>query len=69
MLRSCMQVGDFYEGLGYDALVLMEKAGLNPMAPGSGVPRAGLPKGNIHKVTRSLTLEHGFTVVRRTLLH
>lgn len=38
-----LQVGEFYEAVGIDAVLLVQHAGLNPM--GSGVPpRAGCPK-------------------------
>lgn len=40
---ALIRIGDFYETMGTDAVLLVERAGLNPMAPDSGVPRAGCP--------------------------
>jgi len=37
-----IRVGEFYEALGFDAVLLVMHAGLNPMGT-TGVPRAGCP--------------------------
>lgn len=34
-----VRVGKFYEAVGYDAILLVEFAGLNPMAEDVGVPQ------------------------------
>ncbi|KAG2429237.1 hypothetical protein HXX76_011006 [Chlamydomonas incerta] len=39
-----VRIGDFYEAVGFDALVLCQHCGLNPMTPLSGVAKAGFPK-------------------------
>ncbi len=46
-----------------DAVLLVQFAGLNPMGNRSP-PRAGCPKGNIHRVLADLVQGAGFTVVR-----
>ena len=38
-----IRVGEFYEALGYDAVMLVMHAGLNPMGGVGAVPRAGCP--------------------------
>lgn len=53
-----VRCGDFYETYGVDAIMLVEYAGLNPMA---GKPKAGCPIKNIQVVLDSLT-EAGFMV-------
>jgi hypothetical protein len=35
-------VGDFYETVGFDAVLMVQYAGLNPM--GQKLPKAGCPK-------------------------
>jgi hypothetical protein len=47
-----LRVGDFYEAFGVDAVMLVEHAGLNPMA---GKCRAGCPWRNIQNTLDSLT--------------
>ena len=56
-----IRVGDFYEAFGFDAVILVQYAGLNPMGH-SGVPRAGCPHQNIAQTLRDLT-KAGFTTV------
>lgn len=34
---ALVQVGEFYEAIGYDAVVLVEHAGFNPMGPGARI--------------------------------
>lgn len=60
-----LQIGDFYEAAGVDALVLIQYANLNPMVPKSGIPRAGLPLGNLRRTLRMLVEENSFSVVSR----
>ncbi|KXZ52161.1 hypothetical protein GPECTOR_10g790 [Gonium pectorale] len=58
-----VRVGDFYETVGFDALVLCQHCGTNPMSPQSGVARAGFPQG-ANSLRRQLNrlIEAGFTV-------
>jgi len=56
-----MRVGDFYEGLGYDAAMLVMHAGLNPMGM-SGVAKAGCPAVKIQETLDRLT-SRGYSVV------
>ena len=51
---AVVQVGEFYETWGVDAVCLVEWAGLNPMGRGP-VPRAGFPLQNLHRTLRDLT--------------
>ena len=53
-----VRVGDFYESHGIDAIMLVEHAGLNPMA---NKARAGCPKGNI-QATLDALVGSGFRV-------
>ena len=48
-----VRVGEFYEAMGYDAVMLVEHAGLNPM--GAMPFKAGTPVGNLHSTLKSLT--------------
>jgi hypothetical protein len=56
------RVGEFYETMGYDAVLLVEYANLNPMGADPVIARAGCPKQNIHRTLRDLT-DAGFSVV------
>jgi DNA mismatch repair ATPase MutS len=40
-----VQVGDFYEAIGFDACILVEHAGLNPFGGlrSDSIPKAGCP--------------------------
>lgn len=58
---SLIRVGDFYECLGYDAVMLVLFAGLNPMGI-SGVPRAGCPVVKIQETLDRLT-SRGYSCV------
>lgn len=60
-----MRVGDFYETVGWDAVLLVEHCGNNPMGAGSGVPRAGCPWRNLRR-TLALLVDAGLTVVGGT---
>ncbi|KAK9829858.1 hypothetical protein WJX72_008283 [[Myrmecia] bisecta] len=55
-----VRVGEFYESLGVDAVILVQFGGLNPM--GANAPRAGCPKGNIRKLLHDLVQEAGLSV-------
>ncbi|CAM6107433.1 unnamed protein product [Calypogeia fissa] len=58
------RVGEFYEASGFDACVLAEYAGLNPMGGltnSSTVPRAGCPIDNLRQTLDALT-RNGFSV-------
>ncbi|GAX83118.1 hypothetical protein CEUSTIGMA_g10544.t1 [Chlamydomonas eustigma] len=48
------KIGDFYETLGFDALLLCQFAKTNPMSPRSGVARAGVPIQNMPRAVRAL---------------
>jgi hypothetical protein len=54
-----VQVGDFYESMGYDAVMLVEHAALNPM--GQRAFKAGCPLGNLHRTLDALR-EAGLSV-------
>ena len=56
-----IRVGEFYEALGYDAVLLVMHAGLNPMGT-AGVPRAGCPLVKVQETLDRLT-HRGFAVV------
>ena len=58
---SLIRVGDFYECLGYDAVMLVMYAGLNPMGV-SGVPKAGCPVVKIQETLDRLT-SRGYSCV------
>lgn len=60
---SALQVGEFYETVGLDAVVLMQYCSLNPMA-GKPFAACGAPLGNINQVLKELVREAGFSVVR-----
>lgn len=51
-----------------DAVLLVNYAGLNPMAPGSGIPKAGLPSINLRKALEHLVQEAGLKVVSGLLM-
>ncbi|GJP63499.1 hypothetical protein CLOP_g20566 [Closterium sp. NIES-67] len=56
------RVGEFYETVGFDACLLVEHAGLNPMGgvKPETVPRAGCPTQNLTQTLDSLT-SHGLS--------
>ena len=58
---SLIRVGEFYECLGYDAVMLVMHAGLNPMGI-SGVPKAGCPVVKIQETLDRLT-SRGYSCV------
>lgn len=47
------QVGEFYEAVGTDAVLLVQHAGLNPMGAGNP-PRAGCPRQNLRRTVEDL---------------
>ena len=58
---TLIRVGEFYEALGFDAVLLVMHAGLNPMGT-AGVPRAGCPLVKVQETLDRLT-HRGFAVV------
>ena len=48
------QIGEFYEAIGFDALLLCQFAKINPMATLPGVSRAGVPLRNMPRAVRAL---------------
>ena len=56
-----IRVGEFYEAIGYDAVMLVMHAGLNPMGL-TGVPRAGCPLVKVQETLDRLT-SRGFSAV------
>lgn len=60
-----IRIGDFYETVGIDAVLLVQHAGLNPMGrPSKGNPvRAGFPKGNLRRTVADLVEGAGLSVV------
>lgn len=61
-------MGEFYEAMGTDAVVLVQWAGLNPMGKTHMPPRAGCPHMNIRRTLQSLVEEANLSVVRRVCL-
>lgn len=57
-----LQVGEFFESVGIDAVLLVQHAGLNPMGAGDP-PRAGCPRGNLRRTVEDL-VRAGLSVVR-----
>ncbi len=62
-------MGEFYEAMGTDAVVLVQWAGLNPMGSTHMPPRAGCPHMNIRRTLQSLVEEANLSVVRSLPLH
>ena len=58
---ALVQIGDFYEAVGIDAVVLCHMHSLNPMAAYKGVARCGVPLGNRARAVRAMN-ELGFSV-------
>ena len=57
-----LQVGEFYETMGTDAVLLVQHAGLNPMGQGDP-PRAGCPIANLRRTISDLVEQAGLSVV------
>lgn len=55
-----VRVGEFYESVGTDAVLLVQHAGLNPMGSGDP-PRAGCPRQNLRRTVMDL-VEAGLSV-------
>ena len=49
-----IQVGDFYETMGHDAVLLVNGCGLAPMLPKNGIPLAGFPIANLPKMRKMI---------------
>lgn len=63
------QVGEFYETMGLDAVMLVQWANLNPMGgKDANPPRAGCPLANLRATLRDLT-NNGLSVVRKHMPH
>ena len=54
-------MGEFYESVGIDAVLLVQHAGLNPMGGGTP-PRAGCPRQNLRRTVADL-VDAGLSVV------
>ena len=65
-ITSDTQVGEFYETMGTDAVMLVQHAGLNPMGQGDP-PRAGCPIGNLRRTVADLVEQAGLSVVRSAI--
>ena len=64
-LVPVLQVGEFYETMGTDAVMLVQHAGLNPMGQGDP-PRAGCPVVNLRRTISDLVEQAGLSVVSST---
>lgn len=65
---ACVQIGEFYEAVGTDAVMCVQHAKLNPMpVTGGKAPRAGCPILNLRRTLRDLT-SAGLSVVGPCLL-
>ena len=62
---TVLQVGEFYETMGTDAVMLVQHAGLNPMGQGDP-PRAGCPVVNLRRTISDLVEQAGLSVVSST---
>ena len=49
-----IQVGDFYETMGHDAVLLVNGCGLAPMLPKKRIPLAGFPIANLPKMRKMI---------------
>ena len=54
--------GEFYETIGYDAIVLVQHTGLNPMGGKGAVPKAGFPVPNLRRTLQDL-VDCGFSAL------
>lgn len=55
-------MGEFYETMGTDAVLLVQHAGLNAMGQGDP-PRAGCPISNLRRTVSDLVEQAGLSVV------
>lgn len=58
-----VRVGEFYETIGIDAILLVQFAGLNPMGKDGNPPRAGCPRMNLRRTVSDLVNNAGLSVV------
>lgn len=58
-----VRVGEFYETIGIDAILLVQFAGLNPMGRDGNPPRAGCPRMNLRRTVSDLVNNAGLSVV------
>lgn len=58
-----VRVGEFYETIGIDAILLVQHAGLNPMGREGNPPRAGCPRSNLRRTVSDLVEGAGLSVV------
>jgi predicted GIY-YIG superfamily endonuclease len=57
------RVGEFYETIGIDAILMVQYAGLNPMGKEGNPPRAGCPRANLRRTVADLVENGGLSVV------
>ncbi len=57
------RVGEFYETIGIDAVLMVQYAGLNPMGKEGNPPRAGCPRANLRRTVADLVENGGLSVV------
>ena len=57
------RVGEFFEAIGIDAILLVQHAGLNPMGKEGNPPRAGCPRANLRRTVSDLVENGGLSVV------
>ena len=57
------RIGEFYETIGIDAILLVQHAGLNPMGREGNPPRAGCPRVNLRRTVSDLVENAGLSVV------
>jgi DNA mismatch repair ATPase MutS len=58
-----VRVGEFYETIGIDAILMVQHAGLNPMGKEGNPPRAGCPRGNLRRTVSDMVEGGGLSVV------
>lgn len=57
-----LQIGESYETIGLDAILMMGHCGTNPMPVAGNMPRTACPATNVHAVIADL-VAHNLTVV------
>lgn len=58
-----VRVGEFYETIGIDAILMVQHAGLNPMGKDGNPPRAGCPRANLRRTVSDMVEGGGLSVV------
>lgn len=58
-----VRVGEFYETIGIDAILMVQHAGLNPMGKEGNPPRAGCPRANLRRTVSDMVEGGGLSVV------